>query len=128
MKELYYKIGAGISMLGASLVPFAASAQLGSAGESLSEVGTEIGASDQDLPELVGGLINILLSLLGIIFVVLLVYAGFLYTTAAGNDSQVTKAKDIMKTSIIGLVIVVSAFAISTFIIGALVDVGTGQA
>jgi hypothetical protein len=124
MKDLYYKIGAGISAFGASLIPFAASAQLDKAVSGLEDVGSVTGADQsQTLPDLVGNLINILLSVVGIILVVLLIYAGFLYMTAQGDSTKVDKAKDMMKNAIIGLVIIVSAYAISSFVISALVDI-----
>ncbi|PIR92378.1 hypothetical protein COU01_01910, partial [Candidatus Falkowbacteria bacterium CG10_big_fil_rev_8_21_14_0_10_44_15] len=61
---------------------------------------------------------------LGIIFLVLVLYAGFLWMTAAGNEDQVTKAKSILTTSIIGIVIIVAAYAIVTFVLDAILNVG----
>lgn len=85
------------------------------------DAGTQAGfAVEATTADTVGGFLNGLFAVLGIVLVVLLVYGGFLYLTAAGNEQQVTKAKDVIKNSIIGLVIIVSAFAISTFVIGAL--------
>jgi hypothetical protein len=72
----------------------------------------------------VGGIaariIQAVLSLLGIIFLVLMVYAGYLWMTAQGNESQVEKAKDIIKAAIIGLIIVAAAYSITYFIFNAL--------
>ncbi len=61
--------------------------------------------------------IKIALSLLGTIFLVLTVYAGYLYMTAGGNEENVTKAKSIIKTSVIGLIIILSAYAITIFVV-----------
>jgi hypothetical protein len=69
------------------------------------------------LIQIIGGIIQTALGLLGVIIVVLLIYAGFLWMTAGGNDDQVTKAKKILRNSVIGLIIVFSAYAISTFIL-----------
>lgn len=60
--------------------------------------------------------VKLFLSLLGIIFVCLVVYAGFLIFTAAGNDERVTQAKGIIITSVIGLVIIFSAYSITSFV------------
>ena len=62
-------------------------------------------------------LISFLLGLLGVIFIILTIYGGFLWMTAAGNEKQVDTAKNIMTRAITGLVIVMLAYAISFFII-----------
>lgn len=125
MKNLYYKIGAGLSALPALALPFAASAQLTTAQEDVGTIGTELGFSSQTLPGLVGSGINVLLSILGIVFVVLVVYAGFLYLTSQGEETNVKKAKKLLTQSIIGLVIIVAAYAISSYVIDALVTVSS---
>lgn len=78
-------------------------------GSSGLESSLEIGA-------IVQVVIETILSLLGIIFVGLLVYAGYLWMTAAGNEDKVQKSMDIIKRAIIGLIIVVSAYAITAFV------------
>jgi hypothetical protein len=72
--------------------------------------------------EIVAMIVNIILSLLGIIFLILIIYAGFLWMTAGGNDQQVGKAKSLISSAIIGLIIVVSAYAISYFVIAFLTE------
>lgn len=128
MKNLYYKIGAGISVLPVLLMPTATYAQLSESLGNLTEVGTASGqasGAQAELPQLIGALIQVLLSVLGIIFVVLIIYAGFLYMTASGEKDKVDKAKSLMIQAIIGIVIIVAAYAISTFIMTALVGVTT---
>lgn len=114
-----------MSTLPVLLLPAAALAQLSEAQTDLTTVGTAIGtdATTNTLPELIGNIIAVLLSVLGIIFVVLVVYAGFLYLTAAGDDTKVKKAKTLLSQSIIGLVIIIAAYAIASFVIDALTDV-----
>ena len=56
------------------------------------------------------------LGLLGIIFVILIITAGYNWMTAAGEEEKVNKAKDTLKRAIIGLIIVVSAYAITYFV------------
>ncbi|HAU65791.1 MAG: hypothetical protein UT30_C0010G0011 [Candidatus Uhrbacteria bacterium GW2011_GWF2_39_13] len=125
MKNLSLKITAWLCVLPTLLLPVAAFAQLSEAQTDLEEVGTAIGtdATSNDLPTLIGNIISALLSVLGIVFVVLVVYAGFLYLTAAGEDAKVKKAKTLLTQSVIGLVIIVAAYAISSFVIDALVEV-----
>jgi len=65
-------------------------------------------------------LINTALSFLGVIFLVLMIYGGFTWMTARGNDQAVDKAKDIITAAVIGIVIVVSAYAITYFVVSQL--------
>lgn len=60
------------------------------------------------------------LSLLGLIFVSLIIYAGFLWMTAGGDDKQVGKAKDTIQQAAIGLAITLSAYAITNFVVNQL--------
>lgn len=90
---------------------------LGNADDNLENLQKGIGGNvPTDLTVVVGNVIKTVLSLVGIIFLVLTVYAGYLWMTARGEDEQVTKAKEIIKSSIMGLFIVVSSYAITVFI------------
>jgi len=73
-----------------------------------------------NINQTVGFIIQSLLSLLGVVFLVLVIYAGITWMTAEGDESKVEKAQKIMRNSIIGLVITVSAYAISFLILNAL--------
>lgn len=75
------------------------------------------------LPLVIGRIINVALGFLGIIFLLLLLYAGFLYMTAQGEKEPIEKANKIIKQSVIGLIIIVAGFGISNFILGSLVNV-----
>ena|SRR3989338_8213724 len=83
-------------------------------------------STGSDLPLIVGRIINGALTLVGIIFVVLLIYAGFLWMTAAGNEEKVTKAKTLITQAVIGLGITLAAYAITTFVVNALLTATTG--
>jgi len=133
MKQFIHKLGAGISVLPMLLVPgkiFAAPLPgLTDATTNLSNVGTGLkaGASDAStLPKLIGSIINTALGLMGIIFVIMVVYAGVLYMTDMGEGKKVDKAKKLLQTSIIGIVIVVAAYAISSFVISQISSAVTG--
>lgn len=73
--------------------------------------------SSRELPSIVGLIINGLLSLLGIIFIILTVTAGIKWMTAAGSQDKVKEATASIQRSIIGLIIVVSSWAIWNFIL-----------
>src|SRR3989338_8955891 len=103
-----------------SFLPVIAKAQgLGDASKNLQDVGGQAfgSASSNDLPTIVGSIINISLTLIGMIFVILLVYSGFIWMTAAGNEEKVSKAKDTIRRSIIGIIIIVASYAIADFVI-----------
>jgi hypothetical protein len=60
---------------------------------------------------------------LGIVFLVLVVYAGFLYLTDQGAGEKAKKAMKLLTTAVIGIIIIVAAYAISNYVIGAMVAV-----
>jgi len=64
----------------------------------------------------VGQIVGLVLSFIGVIFLILMIYAGILWMTASGNEQQVTKAKGLMMNAIIGMIIVFAAYAITSFI------------
>lgn len=65
----------------------------------------------------IGNIVFALLSLVGIIFLILLIYGGVFWMIARGNESQVEKAKNIITNSLVGLIIILLAYAISIFVI-----------
>lgn len=69
-----------------------------------------------DVPELIGKWLGIILGFTGTIFFILVVWAGLTWMTAAGNEENIKKAQSILKTAIIGLIVVLSAYAITRFI------------
>jgi hypothetical protein len=66
-----------------------------------------------ELPVLIGKIIYFILSFIGVIFLGLMIYAGYLWMLARGNEQQVEKARNIITNSIIGIIIIVSAYAIT---------------
>lgn len=79
--------------------------------------GTYNTTSDINIYSMVGDIILVVLSLIGVIFIILMIYAGITWMTAAGNETNIDKAKNILKQSIIGLIIVIGAYTITYFII-----------
>lgn len=63
-------------------------------------------------------IINSLIYILGIISVLVIVIAGFMYVVSAGASSTVTKAKDAILYAVIGLVVAILAFSIVNFVLG----------
>lgn len=86
----------------------------------------ETGLNDFTLVQIIVAIIQVALSLLGIIFLIIIVFAGYSWMTAAGNEEAVKKAQDMIKRAIIGLVIVLMAYAITYFIFNQLPFSGGG--
>ncbi len=76
--------------------------------------------SDTTFAETLGLVIQTALSFVGIIFLSLMTYAGFLWMTARGESDQVDKAKKMIVQSIIGLGITVGAYSITAFVVPAI--------
>lgn len=97
--------------------------------DAASQVAESAGLGNADLTVVIGRIISVFLGLLGVIFLVLFIYAGFVWMTAGGDDKKVEKAKRIFINATIGLVIILMAYGITTFVFNLLSDAtGTGSA
>ncbi|MEA3272762.1 MAG: pilin, partial [Patescibacteria group bacterium] len=121
MKKTLKKL-APFAMLALILFPTIALAQIN---VYINELAEPLGLGTRDVRDTIASIINVALGLLGIIAVVIVIYAGFLWMTAGGNDDQIKTAKGWMTGGIIGLVIVLSAYAIARFIVGSLLEATT---
>lgn len=81
------------------------------------------GLGSNDPREVAAGVINIILSFLGIIAVVIILLGGFKWMTAAGNEEKVEEAQKLIKAGIIGLIIILAAWGIASFVISSLIKV-----
>jgi len=106
------------------VLPYAASAQDDVFG--IEEVGGELGdtlGETADPRVVASRIINIALGFLGIIAVVLVLYGGFMWMTAAGNEERITKAKQILIAALIGLIIIIMAWGLTQFVMNQLLEV-----
>lgn len=78
------------------------------------------GTEETSLARIIGSIITAASSLLGVIFVAQMVYAGWLWMTSRDETDQFDKAKHIIRRSIVGLAIVLGAWGISIFVISQL--------
>lgn len=69
-----------------------------------------------DLTVVIGQIIKSAIGLLGMIFLVMIVYAGYLWLMARGNEETVKNAKATMFRALMGVIIVITAYAITTFV------------
>jgi hypothetical protein len=76
-----------------------------------------IGMGKTDPRTIAANVINFILGLLGVIAIVIILFGGFKWMTAMGNDDNVAKAKALLGAGIIGLLIVLAAYAVSIYII-----------
>ena len=74
-------------------------------------------AAEDDPRDMAVTIIKYLITFLGLIAVGVILYGGFVWMTAAGNDDRLTKAKSIIVAGTIGLVIILAAFAIVNFVV-----------
>jgi hypothetical protein len=87
-----------------------------------SETQDLLGLGNKDPREIAAGVINILLGFLGIVAVVIILIGGFKWMTAGGNEDKTAEARKLITAGIIGLVIILAAFAIAKFVIDQLLS------
>ncbi|OGH74048.1 MAG: hypothetical protein A3C90_03025 [Candidatus Magasanikbacteria bacterium RIFCSPHIGHO2_02_FULL_51_14] len=121
MKQLFFFIALFIF----ALLPAAASAiDLGQGllEGAAEEAGYNKETTETTFAETIGVIVQAAMAFLGIIFTALIVYAGFLWMTARGDEEKVKKAQGIIRMAIIGLVIVLASYSISFFVLQALLS------
>ncbi len=120
MKYLVYLMG-GIAIAASIVLSGGVSVARATVAEKLGggveAVAGDYKGSNTNLEAVVGSIINVALSITGSLLVIYLIYAGFLWMTAEGDTKKVDKAREIIKQSLIGLVIIVAAYAISSYVI-----------
>ncbi|NCN07787.1 hypothetical protein GW933_03825 [Candidatus Falkowbacteria bacterium] len=81
--------------------------------------GTDLsnGTTGINLPIVIGKIIQIFLSFLGVIAVIIIIYAGFLWMTAGGDSGKIEKAKSYIKNAVIGVVIILTSYIITSYVI-----------
>lgn len=108
--------------------PVSAQAEQGSpiTNESLGlEYAASTGLGSKDIRTTIAQVIKVAMGLLGIVAVVIILIGGFKWMTAGGNTDQVDEAKKWIFSGVIGLAIILSAYALTSFIITSLVDATT---
>ena len=69
-----------------------------------------------DVPSIIGQVIGVILSFLSVAFLILMLYAGFIWMFARGNEAEVTRAKNIIIAAVTGLIVVAASYAVTKFI------------
>ena len=87
--------------------------------------GAKIGLGTQDVRTTVASIIRVMMGLLGIVAVVIILIGGFYWMTAGGDEGRVETGKKWIFSGIIGLAIILSAYALANFVINSLVTATT---
>lgn len=113
----------GVAICALVFMPVFAHAQIDSTSTGLEQTGVNVygTAAETNITSFIGlYILRPALGFVGVIFLLLMIYAGFLWMTAGGNTTQVEKAKNILVSTIIGTVLIVSAYVITTTVFNAL--------
>ena len=118
--KLVIKITASCFVLALAVILFApigADAQTADAvNQNLAQVAAETPLQNVGLITIVGRVIKILIGILGVIALVIVLYAGFVYMTSGGDPEKVATAKKWLVNGVIGLAIIFAAYSITAFI------------
>jgi len=130
MKKIIFYLALPLFLLNFSLASFALPALagptdinqqvgFGNGGTAVSDAFGQ--GTPRDVRDIVAQIIVGVLGLLGTIFVVLIIYAGFRYMTSMGNEEQAGDARAQIVSAIIGLGIILAAYAITSFVSSCLI-------
>jgi len=105
------------------VLPLVVSAQATS--YSIENIGGSVGLGTADLKSTVINVIQWVLGILALVAVIMIIIGGFQWMTAAGNEEKIEKAKKVISAAVIGLIIVLLAWAIVIFVAGTTANVVT---
>ena len=83
---------------------------------ALSECNVEKTEGEKSLMSNVNMLINVFTSVMGFLAVAMIIYGGFMLLTAQGDPARIKRGKDVVLYSVIGLILVMLAYAIVNFV------------
>jgi hypothetical protein len=100
----------------APLIALAEDTNSGAGGvrEGLGEA--KAGLPEFTIEEKIGDIISTILGFVGILFLVLMIAGGLMWMTAGGAEEKLGKAKKLITSAVIGMIIVFSAYAITYFV------------
>ncbi len=126
MKQFFSKFGAWVSVLPVLLLPGAVYAQISASSDTLADIQGQLDdTGGVTLPVLIGNIIQVVLSVLGIVFLILIIFAGFKWLTAQGDPKKTQEATKMLTQAVIGIIIIIGAFALADFVIDSLATVAS---
>ncbi|PIR67131.1 MAG: hypothetical protein COU51_00005 [Parcubacteria group bacterium CG10_big_fil_rev_8_21_14_0_10_36_14] len=115
------KVLLGIAVFALVMMPAVALAQSQPKSNlGLDEFGSQTQLGTKALTATIASIINVAMGLLGMVVVVLILAGGFLWMTAAGSEEKISKAKSLIFGGVIGLAIILSAYAVAQFVVTSL--------
>jgi len=81
------------------------------------------GQTPADVRMIIVRVIKVFLGFLGLIFLILIIWAGFKYMTSAGNEEKISEALSQIKTGIIGLIIILASYAVTSYLTDCVFDI-----
>jgi len=88
--------------------------------EKLDTIGEGIGL-EGSFPKFVGDIILAILGVVAIVFLIIVIYAGFIWLLAQGDPGKIGKAKLMLTWSVIGVVVMFLSYSIAYFLINSIV-------
>ncbi len=128
MKKLFF----ALIIAGIALFSYSVSARINLGVDTLTKgaatkAGYDAATNVTTFASTVGTVIKAALSLTGVIFMSLIVYAGFLWMTAQGEESQIEKSQTMIRGAVIGLIITLGAYSITNFVVPKVLERATGS-
>jgi len=87
---------------------------------------TGTGLGTRELREAVMSIVNVALGFLGVLAILIILWGGFRWMTAGGSEDQIGEAKKIIIAGIIGLAVILTALAITNFVVKSLLEATGG--
>ena len=119
MKKVINTLARVSASVGTTLALFSSKAYAASADQYLG--GLDFGVGSSDLMDWIKGLLNLVIGLSGLVSVVMLIAAGYMFITASGNEEKVTNATKTLTFAIIGLVICLISVLIVQFVLNKII-------
>ncbi|PJA47195.1 hypothetical protein CO172_02775 [Candidatus Uhrbacteria bacterium CG_4_9_14_3_um_filter_36_7] len=85
------------------------------------------GLGNQDLATTIASIIRVMLGFLGVVAVCLIIFGGFKWMIAGGKEEQVKKAQNLIIYGVIGIIIVLAAYAIASFVLDSITTAVSGS-
>jgi hypothetical protein len=82
------------------------------------DITTQVNIPTISADQVLNNTLNVAYFLAGVIAVIIIIVGSITFATSAGNSANVTKAKNMILYAVVGLVVVLGAFAITNFVIG----------
>ena len=119
-----WSLRSSVSAMAAAILLLPVRVAVAAVDTGLNETANEakLDTTNADIPLLIGSIIRSLLGFVGVLFLVLTVYAGFLWMTSQGNEEQVSKAKNILKGATIGAILTFASYSIVNFVLRSIVQ------